>query len=125
MGLVQLHRLFPPSDHIVGRHRLAVTNLVQRRRAEEEPTVFLEQNAGVPAVRQMRRRDEAEAVPTGVDYLVPRKAAGRAGGEVLEIDENADLAAGRLSPRRNREPVVEGATFIDLKIAHSYPAAGL
>jgi len=90
--------------------------------AEEQPAALLEQNTGVPAVRQVRCRNEAEAVAAGLDHLVSGQTTRRAAGEVLDVDERPDLAAGCLRARRNREPVVEGAAFIDLEVTPADPA---
>src|SRR5215510_16554674 len=70
----------------------------------------------------MRRRDEAEAMVAGVDHLVGCKATGRASGKILEVHEDTDLAAGRLRPRGDRQPIVEGSTFIHLEMAPTDPA---
>src|SRR4029079_7763457 len=112
----------PSAQYVRARNWFHVADLVEEIRAEERTGVLFEQDAGVPAVRQVRGGNVPVLVAAGFDHLVLRKAAGRTNGEVLDVDRGAHLAADGLGARSNREPGVQCAALVNLEVTPADPA---
>src|SRR5215510_11210042 len=69
----------------------------------------------------MRCRHPPEPMAAGIQSLVGRQAARRPDREVLDVDCRSDLAARPLRVRRDREPVVQRAAFVDLEMTPANP----
>ena len=109
------------SRDVGGRDRFEVADLVQQVRAQQHAVGLLEQHAGVPAVRQMRRGHEAEPVATRLEPLVDAQRTRRAVREVVDVDHRADDADDRGRLGGNRQPLVERAALVHLEVAPADP----
>ena len=87
--------------------------------AEEGLVRFLEENAGVPAVRHVGRGDESELVPAGGKHIVAGEDAGRANGEVIHADHGSYESADGLGRWGDLEPLVEAAALVGLEVAEA------
>ena len=90
------------ADDAVLDQRLGIARLEEEIGAEERALGLVEEEARVPAVRHVRRREEAEPMAADRQHLVVGERRGGAVGEVLQHDHVADEAAERLRPRRRR-----------------------
>jgi hypothetical protein len=120
--LVGFKRLSITAHDVVTRHRLDVTELVHQVRAEQHAVGLFVQDAGVPPVGEVRRRNEAEPVPSSPEDLVRLEPARRAIREVGDVNHRADLSAHGRGVRGCRQPFVERAAFINLEVAPTDPA---
>ena len=114
-----------PDDVALGQRR-AVAELGEQVAAQQGPRRLLVQHAGVPAMRRMRRVDEADALAAAeVDHFAVLQHARRAVGEVVERHHAAGLAVRRRRLRRDREPFVHRAALVGLEMAEGDPAQAL
>src|SRR5574340_1520600 len=93
-------------------------------RTEQGASDFLEQQTGFPVVRHMRRGPEPETVPAGLQQVILREDAGRTNREVVDADQRADQAAGRLRLRCQGQPLIERAAFVGFEMAERDPSKG-
>jgi hypothetical protein len=121
LRLVLGDRLLPAAENIGVGHRFDLADLVKQVRAEQHAIALLEEHARIPPVRQVGRRHPPEPMTAGLDHLARCQAARRAVAEVFEIHRGAQLAAGRLCIRRNREPLVERSALVHLEVAPADP----
>src|SRR5579884_942913 len=99
-------------DDAVRRCRLPVAPLVEEIRTEQDALAFFEENAGIPAMRHMRRGNEPESIPASGQELVGGQSPRRALGEVVDADHRAYQTADRLRRAGRIEPGVQGTAFI-------------
>ena len=99
-----------------------IAGLEEQVGAEERPLGPVEEQAGVPAVRHVRRGEELDAVAAGLEDLAVGEGADLAVGEIVEHHELADEAAHRLGPGRYLEPFVERSALVGLEVAEPDPA---
>src|SRR5205085_46109 len=82
---------------------------------------LFEQQTGVPAMRYVRRLEEAEAVTAGRERLLVGERPRRARREVVHARERADEAAERRRRRRERQPFVQRPALVGLEVAEPDP----
>src|ERR1035437_1417574 len=89
-------RLAEATDDVVAGDRLDVSVLMKQIRAKQHALRFLEQQARVPAMRNLRRVEEAKSMTTGGENLAVGHRPGRAQrDEVVHPDAFADDATER------------------------------
>ena len=104
---------------------LSLPSWVKQVAAQQRAGRLLVEDAGVPAVRGMRRIDEAHPLAADVDHLAVGEDAGRPVGEVIQGDEAAGGAVGRRRLRGGGEPFVHGAALVGLEMPEGDPAQPL
>lgn len=93
--------------------------------AEQRGGALVEQHAGIPPVRDVRRVDPAQAPPADLQHLAIREHARRAIGDIIERDHHAGLAMRGLGLWRDGEPFVERPAVVRLVVAEADPAQPL
>src|SRR5262245_18721679 len=73
-------------------------------------------------MRQMRRGNEAEPVPSSPEYLVRLQPARRPVREIADVDHRARFPAHWRGVWGDRQPLVERAAFVDLEVTPTDPA---
>ena len=102
------------TDDVGVVQRSRVARLKEEIRAEQDAVTLLEEQAGVPAMRHMRRRQKAQAVSADREGLAVVQRSRRTGSEIVDRDVRADVAAQRLGARSDREPIVQRSALVRL-----------
>ncbi len=95
---------------------------VKRSPASRVFVGLLVEHDRVPAVRDVRGRQEAHALAAEVEHLAVRERARRPVGLIPERDHAADLALRGRRLRGRGQPLVERAALVGLEVAVADPA---
>src|SRR5215471_4902226 len=107
---------------VIGSKRGAVTELKEQVAAEEGSSSLLENEAGIPTVRNVRRVDAGGALAPQIDRLSILECPRRTNRRVVQPDVTSDPSVRRCRVGRRGKPFIERTTFVRLHVAERYPA---
>lgn len=99
--------------------RLHITPLVKKIRAEQSAIGLFEQNAGIPSVRNVWRRAEAETIVSGGERFFPGNRMGGAESEIVYAHQGAHQTTNRFSGRSESQPFVQRSTLVGFEMAEA------
>src|SRR6185312_16558532 len=108
-------------NDIIARHGRPVAAMREKIAAKERGAGFFEKQPRIPAMRQMRRVEMANALAAEIEGLVIAQRA-QAIGQIADPDPAANRPMHDGGAGRRLEPIRERAAFIGLDMAEAYPA---
>src|SRR5581483_1864957 len=95
--------------------------LEQKIAAEQRAGGFLEDQACIPAMRNVRSVEPPHAASAQIDHFVVGERARRAEGAVVKPDVASDSAVRRNRVGRGGKPFVERSALVRFDVAEGYP----
>lgn len=110
------------SDNIVIGERRPVTRMREQIATEKRPRGFLEENARLPIVRNMRRIDVPHASPPQINDFVIGQSARLPIRQIVKRNHATESAVRDFGARGRGEEIVHCAAFIGLDMAKRNPS---